>query len=221
MRRRQTPSRRPIAPRSLPVLCTALSSLVAASHLYVWRQIPGFSHEFDPLLRPAAGLRSRCNACAGAGPPRAVLGRRTAAVLRADRAARAAGGGQRLCRQDRAEPQSAAGRSDLPPLLRRARPAARADAALARIGRDGRCRPGSSSPTTTSSRAPIRSRFRSPTSASSRPRSCSRTAAPIWPCCASRTARRNSRRSTLPIPMNCWSATSCSRSAIPSASARP
>ena len=65
------------------------------------------------------------------------------AVLRADRAARAAGGGQRLRRQGRAEPQSAAGRSDLPPLLRRARPAAGADAALARLGRDGRSvRPG-------------------------------------------------------------------------------
>ena len=31
----------------------------------------------------------------------------------------------------------------------------------------------------------------------------------------------DSRRSTSPIPMNCWSATSCSRSATPSASARP
>ena len=129
--------KRPIARRNCRY-CAALSSLVAASHLYVWRQIPGFSHEFDPLLRPAAGLRSRCNACAGAGPARAVLGRRAAAVLRADRAARAAGGGERLCRQDRAEPQPAAGRPALPPLLRRPRPAARADAALARIGRDGR-----------------------------------------------------------------------------------
>ena len=43
--------------------------------------------------------------------------------------------------------------------------------------------PASSSPTTTSSKAPTRSRFRSPTSASSRRRSCSRTAAPISPCC--------------------------------------
>ena len=33
--------------------------------------------------------------------------------------------------------------------------------------------------------------------------------------------RRNSPRSTSPIPTNCWSATSCSRSATRSASARP
>ena len=33
--------------------------------------------------------------------------------------------------------------------------------------------------------------------------------------------RKNSRRSISPIPMNCRSATSCWRSAIPSASARP
>ena len=32
---------------------------------------------------------------------------------------------------------------------------------------------------------------------------------------------RNSRRSISPIPTSCWSATSCWRSAIPSASARP
>src|ERR1700746_1669394 len=38
-----------------------------------------------------------------------------------------------------ADPHPAPERPALPPLLRRPRPAARADAALARIGRDGRC----------------------------------------------------------------------------------
>ena len=65
--------------------------------------------------------------------------------------------------------------------------AERAGAALARLRRAGRCRRASWSPTTTSSRAPTRSRSRSPTSASSRPRSCSRIRAPTWRCCASRT----------------------------------
>ncbi len=139
MRRRPTPSKRPIARPDWPY-CVPRYLLSLPPRIYMC------GAEFQDfrmnLIRSfglaAAGLRSRCNACAGAGPARAVLGRRTAAVLRADRAARAAGGGQRLCRQDRAEPQPAAGRPDLPPLLRRARPAARADAALARIGRDGR-----------------------------------------------------------------------------------
>src|SRR6202011_924774 len=78
-----------------------------------------------------------CGAGDVPGPARAVLGRRTQALLRTDRAARAAGRRQRLCRQSGAEPQPAARRPHLPPLLRRARPAARTDAALAGIGRDG------------------------------------------------------------------------------------
>ena len=63
----------------------------------------------------------------------------------------------------------------------------RAGAALARLRRDRRRRPASSSPTITSSRARPGEGLARPTSASSRPRSCSRMRAPISRCCGSRT----------------------------------
>ena len=77
---------------------------------YIWAENFGIScmmliRSFAVLLVSAAV----CIAGAGAGSPRAVFADGTAAVLCADRAAHAAGGGQRLCRQDRAEPQPAAG----------------------------------------------------------------------------------------------------------------
>ena len=53
-----------------------------------------------------------------------------------------------------------------------------------------------------------------PTSASSRPRSCSRTPAPISRCCASRRRASASPPSSSPIPTRCRWAMSCSPSAI-------
>src|SRR3981081_2428728 len=75
--------------------------------------------------------------CHRSGPARPGIAGRGKTFLRADRAARATGGGQRLCRQGGAEPQSAARRCDLPPFLWRAGPAAGTDAALAGLGGDG------------------------------------------------------------------------------------
>src|SRR5205085_5131430 len=101
-------------------------------------EISGLLHDAYSLIGLAVGRRSCRDARLGAGPARAGLGCGTEVVLRGDRAAGAAGGRERLCRQDGAKPQSTHGRSDLPPLLRRARPAAGTDAALAGIGRNGR-----------------------------------------------------------------------------------
>ena len=73
------------------------------------------------------------------GAARPCLPERGAAVLCPDRAEGGAGGGQCLRRPHGGEPQSAAGRSLLPPLLRRAgRWPERAAAALARLRRAGR-----------------------------------------------------------------------------------
>ncbi len=100
-------------------------------------------HEFVPSAHGPVTIAGRHGPCHVPGSPRAVVARRTSAVLCADRATGAAGGGQRLRHQGGAEPQSADGRSDFSPLLRGSRQPARADAALARIGRDGRSvRPG-------------------------------------------------------------------------------
>ena len=69
-------------------------------------------------------LRCCCFPCRrragiGAGSFCAVVGGRVAGVLCADRAPGAAGGRERLRRQDRADPQPVARRSDFSPLLRR------------------------------------------------------------------------------------------------------
>ena len=101
-------------------------------------RILGILHGLDPSIGCSFDFLTAGDIGAGAGPARTVFGGGVAALLRADRAAGAAGGGQCLRRQNGAGPQSAARRSDFPPLLRRARPEAGADAALARFGRDGR-----------------------------------------------------------------------------------
>ncbi|MGY3118808.1 hypothetical protein ACVWXQ_002745 [Bradyrhizobium sp. S3.14.4] len=156
-----------------------------------------------------------------AGPSCPVLARRAAAVLCADRAAGAAGRRQRLRRQGGAEPQSAAGRPDLPPLLRRTGPAARADAALAGLRCHRRClRPRRHQRPRHRGRGPGESiavgqagiRGRDPAEGSAHR---SRRAAPEGH------QGKVSDPGPSPIPTSCWLATSCSRSAIPSASARP
>ena len=76
----------------------------------------------EPASRALAAVAltvSLAQRARGAGARGAALGRGAAHVLRADRQARGAGGGQCLRRQDRREPQSAVRRSVLPPLLRR------------------------------------------------------------------------------------------------------
>ena len=122
----------------------------------------------------------------------------------------------------RAEPQSADRRSVLPPVLRRRSSAGRASRCSAR-----------SAPASSSIRRPRRHqqprhRGRRPGEGLARrqarvrrPRSCSRTRAPISRCCASRTGASASRCSSSAIPTSCRSATWCWRSAIRSASARP
>ena len=72
----------------------------------------------------------------------------------------------------------------------------------------------------TSSTAPTRSRWRSPTSASSRPTIVLKDKRTDLAVLRSRTRSEVSRPSTSPIPTRCRSATSCSPSAIRSASAR-
>ena len=67
------------------------------------------------LIAASLAVRGRRAGAAAADAIRAAL------VLRTGGAARGAGGGQRLRRQGGAEPQSAPRRSDLSPLLRRAR----------------------------------------------------------------------------------------------------
>ena len=115
-------------------------------------------------------------------------------------------------------------RSPVPPLLRRAASAARrAHAELAGLGRDRAPPTASSSPTRTWSRsaAPPRSASRSPTGASSMPRSSCRTRSPTSPCSGSRAATGAFPTSSSRTPTRSRSATWCWRSATRSASARP
>ena len=119
------------------------------------------------------------------------------------------------------QPQPAVRRSDLPPLLRRAGRRRQPDAALARLRRHRRSG-WSHRHQCARDRGRRRDQGRArPTSASSKPRSCSRTSAAISPCCASRARMKSFRYSTSPIPTRCRSATWCWPSAIPSASGRP
>ena len=166
--------------------------------------------------------RISARACAWpcAGPPCAVLGRRAADVVCAAGQARRAGRGQRLCRARGREPQPAARRSDVPPLLRPGR-AARAGAAFARVGRDRR-------------------RLRPRHDQQSRHRECDRGEGLAGRQARTRSRDRAqgrahrsrgaahqeqqrtvSRACRSPIPTKCRSATWCWPSAIRSASARP
>ena len=159
----------------------------------------------------------------GAGAPRAGLAERGAALLRADRAARRAGGGQCLRRQDgrrtaiRCWTTRSSGASSACRASRR-----RADAALARLRRPRRRRPASSSPTTTSSKAPTRSRSRSSDKREFEAEIVLKdTRSDLAVLRSEGRQASTSPRSNSPIPTRCRSATSCSRSAIRSASARP
>ena len=119
--------------------------------------------------------------------------------------------------RDGRQPQSAAGRPDLPALLRRAgRPGGRrADAALARLRRHRRCRRASSSPTTTSSRAPTEVKVSLADKREFEADIVLKDHALRPRGAAHQGARASaSRPSSSPTPTRCWSAMSCWRSAI-------
>ena len=145
-----------------------------------------------------------------------------AAFLRADRQARRAGRGQRLCLARRAAVVSPFfadpffgrffGDQDFGPPASGS--SARSAPACWSIRR------ASSSPISMSSPMPTRSRSRCRTGANSTARSCSRTSAPTSPCSGSKGATGPFPTSISAIPTRSRSATWCSPSAIPSASAR-
>ena len=113
-------------------------------------------------------------------------------------------------------------RSVLPPVLRRPAAAARARAAVARLRRHRRSDGPDRHQLPRHRGRRARSRSRSPTSANSTPRSCSRTSAPISPCCGIEGRERDFPVARLrQFRRVCRSATWCWRSAIRSASARP
>src|SRR5436190_7136681 len=88
--------------------CGRFPSIRVRESLYLANHFPGYLHDLVALFHGISPDARFCRAGCRPRPSRTIVGGGAAAFLCADRAAGAAGGGQRLCRQDRAEPQPAA-----------------------------------------------------------------------------------------------------------------
>ena len=159
--------------------------------------------------------------CSCPGPARAGLAGGAEAVLRADRAARAAGGGQRLCRQGGADHNPLLD----DPIFRRffGVPGQQPEQMQRSLGSGVMVDPSGLVVTNVhviegADEVKVslsdKREFEAEIVLKDPPQRSGGIA-------ARRTRMRNSRRWISPIPMNCRSATSCWRSAIPSASGRP